>query len=205
LGNWAWLGGVTWTSDDAGTSLGITSTAGKRSESSNDNWAMYSIVGKHNFTDKLHFIMQHDHGFADNVWTPNGLASGAEGGREDAEWYGLNNYLIYDVNDKVSAGLRAEWFRDHNGMRVWGPGRCYAASANQGDNFACSGDYAANYPNANMGSNYYAITAGMSYKPAKWLNLRPNLRYDITDRAQAFDSGNSRSQFLVTADVVVTF
>lgn len=203
LGNWNFLGGVTWTSDDAGTSLGITSTAGDRAEGVSDAWAMYSIVGKHNFTDKLHYVIQHDHGFADNVWTANGAARGTEGGREDAEWYGINQYLIYDVSDKVSAGLRAEWFRDHNGFRVYGPGRCFAASANQGDNFACGGDYFANY--TQQGSNYYAITAGLSYKPAKWLNLRPNLRYDFTDDARAFSNGTRQSQFLMTADVVITF
>ncbi len=196
MGNWSWLGGVTWTSDDAGTSLAITSTAGDRSESYSDSWAMYSIVGKHNFTDKLHYIIQHDHGFADNVITAN------PSNIENAEWYGINQYLIYDVNDKVSAGLRGEWFRDHNGFRVWGPGRCFAASANQGGNFACPTDYAA-YPLA--GSNYFAITAGMSYKPAKWLNLRPNIRYDFTDDAKAFSNGTRQSQLLMTADVVITF
>lgn len=208
LGNWAWLGGVTWTSDDAGTSLAITSTAGKRSESFNDNWAMYSIVGKHNFTDKLHYIIQHDHGFADNVWTANGQTAqnnGAASNLENAEWYGINQYLIYDVSDKVSAGLRAEWFRDHNGFRIWGPGRCFASSANAGGNFACpnGADYANAYPQE--GSSYYAVTAGLSYKPAKWLNLRPNLRYDFTDNAKAFDGGTRHNQLLFTADVVVTF
>ncbi|MDT4290963.1 porin [Methylomonas sp. MO1] len=201
LGNWAWLGGVTWTSDDAGTSLAITSTAGDRSENSNDTWAIYSIVGKHNFTDKLHYIIQHDHGFANNIWTasaaPNGTAT------QDAEWYGINQYLIYDINDKVSAGVRAEWFRDHNGIRVYGPGRCYAAAGNEGANFACGGNYLAS--NFQEASGYYAVTAGMSYKPAKWLNLRPNVRYDFTDNAKAFDNGTRHNQFLVTADVVITF
>jgi len=203
LGNWAWLGGATWTSDDAGTSLSVTSTAGKRSESANDNWAMYSIVGKHNFTDKLHYIIQHDHGFADNIWTANGAASNEANPAQNAEWYGINQYLIYDVNDKVSAGLRAEWFRDHNGIRVYGPGRCYAAAGNQGSNFACGNNYLANY--TQEGSGYYAFTAGMSYKPAKWLNLRPNARYDITDQAKAFSNGTRQSQFLISADVVITF
>lgn len=203
LGNWAWLGGVTWTSDDAGTSLAITSTAGERSENASDSWAMYSVVGKHNFTDKLHYIIQHDHGFADNVWTANGNATDPANPNQNAEWYGLNQYLIYDVNDKVSAGLRAEWFRDHNGFRVNGPGRCFAAAGNVGNNFACGSNYGTSY--VQEGSGYYAVTAGLSYKPAKWLNLRPNLRYDFTDNARAFDNGTRHNQFLVTADVVITF
>jgi hypothetical protein len=210
LGNWAWLGGATWTSDDAGTSLTVTSTAGSRSESEDDSWAMYSIVGKHNFTDKLHYIIQHDHGFADNIWTGNGQIAqnnGEASNRQDAEWYGINQYLIYDVTDKISAGLRGEWFRDHNGVRVWGPGRCYAAAGNVGANFACGSDYATNYSQngGQQGSSYYAITAGMSYKPAKWLNLRPNVRYDFTDDAKAFSNGTRQSQLLMSADVVVTF
>ena len=200
LGAWSFLGGATWTSDDAGTSLTVTSTAGERAEDVDDTWAMYSIVGKHNFTDKLHYIIQHDHGFADNIITGNAVKNGT--GTENAEWYGINQYLIYDVNDKVSAGLRAEWFRDHNGARVVGPGRCVAAT-NEGGNYACGlGDYA-NY--AWEGSNYYAVTAGLSYKPAKWLNLRPNVRYDFTDQTKAFDSGTGRNQLLVSADVVVSF
>ena len=198
LGNWAFLGGVTWTSDDAGTSLAVTSTAGEVAENNSGAWNMYSVVGKHDFMDNLHYIIQHDHGFADNVGAP-------DSGNGNAEWYGINQYLIYDVNDKVSAGLRAEWFRDHNGYRVNGPGRCFAASGNLGSNFACpngpypNGDYAAG------GNGYYAITAGLSYKPAKWLNLRPNIRYDFTDNLKAFDNGNGRNQLLITADVVVTF
>lgn len=192
LGNWAFLGGATWTSDDAATSLAATATAGHVAENNNGSWNMYSLVGKHDFTESLHYIIQHDHGYADKV-----INSGAN----NAEWYGINQYLIYDVNDKVSAGLRAEWFRDHDGFRVNGPGRCFAAAGNAGTNFACPNNPA--YP---AGSNgYYAITAGMSYKPAKWLNLRPNVRYDFTDNLKAFDNGNGRNQLLVSADVVITF
>jgi len=193
LGNWAFLGGVTWTSNDAGTSLAVTSTAGEVAENNSGAWNMYSVVGKHDFMDNLHYIIQHDHGFADNV--------GALSNNGDAEWYGINNYLIYDVNDKLSAGLRAEWFRDHNGYRVNGPGRCFAAAGNIGTNYACPN--ATGYPLA--GSSYYGITAGLSYKPMAWLNLRPNVRYDFTDDVKAFDNGNGRNQLLVTADFIITF
>lgn len=192
LGNWAFLGGATWTSDDAGTSLALTSTAGEVAEGDDSAWAMYSLVGKHNITDKLHYIIQHDHGFAEN--TVNGTHTG--------EWYGINQYLIYDVTDKLSAGLRGEWFNDQNGLRIAGPGRCFAAGTADGGNYACNTDEYANYT---TGGSYYAVTAGLSYKPAKWLNLRPNVRYDFTDKAKAFSEGTRQSQFLMTADVVITF
>jgi hypothetical protein len=200
LGNWAFLGGVTWASDDAGTSLALTATAGERDEDSSAAWAMYSLVGKHNFTDKLHYIIQHDHGFADDVMTAHSYA--VTGTPENAQWYGINQYLLYDINEKVTAGLRAEWFRDHNGFRVFGPGRCVAAT-NATDNYACSTADVLAYPFE--GSNYYAVTAGLNYKPAKWLSLRPNLRYDWTDKTAAFSGGTRSDQLLFTADMIVTF
>ena len=197
LGNWSFLGGATW-DNDAGTSVTLTGTAGARAEDSDDAWAIYSIVAKHDFTDSLHYIFQHDHGFADNIITGE-----SGGGTQDAEWYGINQYLIYDVTEKVSAGLRAEWFSDPNGARIFGPGRCLAAT-NANGNYACNAtDYANSYPWE--GSNYYAVTAGVSYKPVAWLNLRPNLRYDITDGSKVFDRGNASSQFLISADATITF
>ncbi|TAN53821.1 MAG: porin [Methylococcaceae bacterium] len=206
LGNWAFLGGVTWTSDDAGTSLALTSTAGDRSEDSSSAWALYSLVGKHNFTDKLHYVIQHDHGYADNVLTSHSALSGKT---ENARWYGINQYLFYDIKDNLTAGVRAEWFRDHGGFRVWGPGRCVASTNvnnGAGDSYACGGainPVGAAYPYD--GSSYYAITAGLSYKPLKWLNLRPNVRYDWSDKVKAFDGGKRGDQVLFTADVVVSF
>lgn len=202
LGSWAYLGGATWTSDDAGTSLALTSTAGGRSEHADDSWAIYSLVGKHNITDKLHYVIQHDHGFADNVLTAHSAISG--GKTENAQWYGINQYLFYDIKDNLTAGLRAEWWRDDNGFRVAGPARC-GASTNLNGSYACgAGDFAP-YLGQAQGSSYYAITAGLSYKPLKWLNLRPNIRYDWTDKVKAFDAGQRRDQVLFTADVVVSF
>lgn len=209
VGNWSFLGGATWTSDDAGTSLALTSTAGEQSEVNSSKWAMYSLVGKHNFTDKLHYIIQHDHGFADNVATGNASAAKGEVATQNAEWYGINQYLIYDVTDKLSAGLRAEWFRDNNGFRVNGPGRCVAGAQPNGSNTTCGAAWGGYYGNnaafLSQGSGYYALTAGVSYKATKWLNLRPNVRWDHSDQVKAFAGGNSHDQVLFTADAVITF
>ncbi|MGH8548064.1 MAG: porin [Methylococcales bacterium] len=199
LGNWDFLGGVTWTSDDEGTSLALTSSAGERSENSSSAWAIYSIVGKHDFTEKLHYVFQHDHGFADNVLT-------AKGSTDDAEWYGINQYLFYDIQDNLSAGMRAEWWRDRDGFRVAGPARC-GASLNADNTPAGFSTYACGpnnfvYPFA--GSDYYALTLGLTYKPVPWILLRPNLRYDHAD-IRAFDAGQRRNQLLVTGDLVITF
>lgn len=200
-GAWDFLGGATWTSDDAGSSLNISGTVGPTSETSNKNWALYSIVGKHNLNDKTHLVVQHDHGFA------QGLASGGK----TAEWYGINSYIFYDINDKLAAGLRAEWFRDQDGTRVVNAGRC-GAGLNPGYNAAgatcaANGNAMAGYFPG--GNGFYALTAGLSYKPTKWLNLRPNMRLDYADK-NAFGFGSDglavqKTQFLFSADAVVTF
>ena len=67
-------------------------------------------------------------------------------------------------------------------------------------------------------ASYYAFTAGLNYKPMKWLTLRPNVRYDWVDGTFAGTSnpykpfGNGTSpgngkdaQFLFSADAVITF
>jgi hypothetical protein len=197
LGNWNFLGGGTWTSNDAATTLTVLSTIGSQSEKNNDLWAFYSVVGTHNFTDKLHYIIQHDHGFADNI-----LIGGIN---QNTQWYGINQYLTYDVHDKVTVGLRAEWFSDPDGFRIAPPGRCGAGfnvdkSTGGASSYTCAGG---TYP-ITQGSDYYAATVGLNYKPAKWLSLRPNLRYDYST-VKAFDSGDRRSQLLFTADMVITF
>jgi len=209
MGTWSGLYGVTWTSDDAADSLFISGTAGKQSDNNNHFWGDVSLVGKHNFSDKLHFILQHDHGWANSVITANGLSSGTIGGLQNADWYGINGYLLYDVTDKVGVGVRGEWFRDNNGFRINGPGRCGAAvnaappypGGGGTYNYACGSGYST-YPYA--GSSYEEVTIGMTYKPVKWLNLRPNVRWDHSD-LKVFAGGNSQDQVMITGDAVVSF
>jgi outer membrane receptor protein involved in Fe transport len=164
---------------------------------------------KHNILDNLHAVLQHDHGYANGVITPKGM--------KDAEWYGINSYLMYDIMDNLGVGVRGEWFRDNDGFRVCSPARIAA-----GINVDASG---AAYSNAgNIGqvtcqpANYYAFTVGMNYKPLKWLTLRPNVRYDWVDgtfagtnnRYKPFGNGatpgdGKDGQFLFSADAVIVF
>ncbi|MGZ8225377.1 MAG: porin [Methylococcaceae bacterium] len=182
LGNWAGLMGATFTADN-GTSFNISGTYGAQSESNSADWSMYSMVLKHNFSEQIHFVLQHDHGYADNVATFTAT--------EDAEWYGINTHLYYDINDEFTVGLRGEWFRDQNGFRVYAPGRPFQGSA---------------LPAA----SYYEFTTGVTWKPKSWLSVRPNIRYDWADGngstgSLPFDGKNQDSQFLFSTDVTVKF
>jgi len=202
LGNWGGIAGTTWTSDDKGTSANITGTYGGTSEQSSNAWAMYSMVLKHNITDKTHLVLQHDHGYADNVLAPEGPGT-------DAEWYGINTHLYYDIKDDLTVGVRGEWFRDHNGIRVCSPGRVGAATNFHGGEAV---SYAANFLSTCQPASYYAFTVGMNYKPTKWLNLRPNVRYDWvdgtvagTDQSYRPFGNNKMDQFLFSTDFTINF
>ncbi|WP_077727954.1 porin [Methylocaldum sp. 14B] len=189
LGNWAFLGGVTWASDDKGSSVAFSATSGEISEQDANNWSMYSLVIKHDIMEGLHYTFQHDHGWANSVVGATDR-SGSNG--TDAEWYGINQYLTYDISDDLAVGLRAEWFRDDDGFRVVSPARTLGALP---------------------ASSYYAFTAGLNWKPVNWLMVRPNVRYDWADKADAYDNaggaasfaGKKSDQFLFSADVVITF
>lgn len=182
LGNWNGIGGVTWTSDDKGTSVFVSGTTGATSEHDNNNWSMYSLVVKHDIMEGLHYTFQHDHGFANKI-----------AGLGDATWYGINQYLTYDIQDDLGVGIRAEWFRDDDGYRVASPGRTLT-----------------HFPGAN---SYYEVTAGLNWKPLKWVSVRPNVRYDWADDTDAFNNGGGdtgyaatrKDQFLFSTDVVISF
>jgi hypothetical protein len=227
LGNWDFLGGAGWTSDDKSYSLNVTGTAGNRSYTNPGNnsfWGIYSIVGKANwFDDDLHYVIQHDHGYANGV--SNGMLTNADGTYDtsiNAQWYGINQYLMYDIEDNLGVGLRAEWFRDANGFRVAGPARCGASTnltnpgnASSGSSFACSGGNASYLAsnqggnNAGGGANYYELTAGLNYKPLKWVILRPNARYDFSQGVNAFMSSTTGTmlnyQFTFSFDATIVF
>jgi Putative beta-barrel porin-2, OmpL-like. bbp2 len=206
LGNWSGLMGATWTSTDKNTSFNASGTYGGTSEHSSDAWAMYSLVLKHNITDKFHMVLQHDHGFADQVVTSTSAINEKRAG--DAEWYGINTHWTYDVLDNLAAGVRLEWFQDQNGFRVCSPGRVAAATDNLGSS------HAANFLSSCTSGSYYEVTAGVNWKPVKWLNIRPNVRYDWVDRISTAGIGtpaagpfgdSKNNQFLFSTDFNINF
>jgi hypothetical protein len=203
LGNWSGLLGATWTTEDKGTSANITGTLGDTSEHSTTKFGMYSIVLKHNILDSLHAVLQHDHGYAEGVAVPGGAV-------KDAEWYGVNGYLMYDILDNLGIGIRGEWFRDQDGFRVCSPGRVAAAT---NDSYGAAFSSAASFLSNCQPASYYELTVGLNYKPLKWITLRPNIRYDWVDGRDTssglsykpFGNGDKSEQFLFSADAIITF
>jgi hypothetical protein len=174
-GAWNYLGGVSWKNDFSTTSSSLHIVTGPYDDSKSGNRTRYTFLFNHDFTPFLHYTFQQDYAFQDNM---------AQLGGGTADWYGVNNYLLFDIDDELAAGLRAEWFRDADGVRV-------TQNTRGGP--------------LNGASSYYALTGGVNWKPMKWVNVRPEVRYDWADNANAFDSGNQNDQFTFSADVILHF
>jgi hypothetical protein len=181
-----YLGGVTWTNcaESFSAAFAISCTE----QGPGVNQMIYSVVGTWNVTDRLTYVIQHDLG---ETFDP------AMGTR--AEWYGLNQYFLYQINDCWSAGLRAEWFRDDDGVRVMGLG---VGNQNQGQPQA---------PPHFVG-DFYEITAGLNWTPTCSLTVRPEVRWDWFDSdlptppgTRPYDAGDRGGQFLFGCDLIYTF
>jgi hypothetical protein len=128
---------------------------------------MYSVVVSHDLSDQLHYVFQHDFGTEEeSLSTP-----------DNTKWYGINQYLTYDISEVMGAGLRAEWFRDEAGTRVTG-----------------------------LDDHFFAVTAGINYSINAWAKVRPEIRYDwVTNDTEPFDDGTEDNQFLFSMDLIVSF
>lgn len=208
LGNWGGIAGITWTSDDMGSSINLSGTYGETSTRSTEPWGMYSLVMKHQVTPKTFFVFQHDHGYASGV-----LLNGVN---KNAQWYGINTHLYYDLTPELAVGMRAEWFRDQDGFRVFSPGRVSAATNNRGFSYALGSGQLGN--STSVPADYYAITVGMNWKAAKTLkldwkpaqqfNVRPNVRYDNVDAmhgATYRPFGGRKDQVVLSLDFMLPF
>jgi hypothetical protein len=142
-------------------------------------------------TDKWTYVLQHDNGWQDaSVAIPGAGVAG-----QDAEWYGVNQYLFYTINDCWKAGVRAEWFRDDDGVRVAGVRPTSQDGLDAGNTVATPGGYA---------GNFYEISLGLNWTPHANLNIRPEIRYDWYDGiGNPFGDGNNQSQWVGGFDAYV--
>jgi hypothetical protein len=173
----AYIGGAAYTPESGQYSLAFALITGDEDGSApplEGNRTMYSLVFSWNPCERLQHVLQYDHG----------IQSLATGGT--SEWYGLNQYLFYKLNDCWRVGLRGEWFRDDDGTRV-------------------TGLRAGNSTPGGHAGNFYQLTAGLNWSPTKNLMLRPECRWDGFGGTNAvagpFDGRNG--QFTAGVDLVL--
>ena len=157
-------------------SLAVISSSEANLAGGTSDRAMYSLVLDVPLTENFSYVLQHDHGWHENYFAAGG----------PAEWYGINQYLFYDVNRCWRLGGRFEWFRDDDGARVAGvrPGNPYAG---------------------NSPGDFCQIGLGANYQPHANVLVRPELRWDWYDGngVPPFDANRSRSAFLGGLDVIL--
>lgn len=173
---------------------GITTAQGTMDDAR--SWA--SMVMKRYLHPQIYYVFQGDYGrqeqavvLLDNTNNTVGFDAG--------QWWGLNQYLVYQWNKKWSAGLRAEWFRDEGNSRVGVPI-----------------EYVGTGPAFN-GNDYFAITGGVNWKPHSNVLLRNEIRWDSSDvesnpsvpggiaGIRPFNDRSDDDQLTVALDLVVLF
>ena len=118
--------------------------------------------------------VEHDYGW-----------STATAGKAGSEWYGIAGYLKYEFDPGLALGLRLEWFRDDDGVRVGVPAR---------------------HPDTvGHASDYFETTLGLNWRPLPWMILRPSVRYDYSADWQAFSNNTRNDQVLLMSDVIIYF
>jgi hypothetical protein len=109
--DFAFLGGIDWTSPDERTSIAFAIHVGREQNEPPPNTnlrTLYSLVVQHWLSQRLQYAIQYDHGFD--------KGGGAYG--RDADWFGLNQCFYYTLNPSWRAGVRCEWFRDEDAARI---------------------------------------------------------------------------------------
>ncbi len=185
------LGGIRWQSSDRRTTVSYALTNGPQDPAGGQNRFVYSLVIQEKLGPRSQYVLVHDLGVENNAPLD---------GRQ-SQWYGLNQYYIYSLSSQWAACLRAEWFRDQDGVIVDGPGTMPGVRAWSGRGFA---------------GNFYEVTAGVNWHPHQNVIFRPEVRYDWydgglgTDSAAAppglpFGDGRSSTQLLTAADLILLF
>jgi len=141
----SWLGGFSYTLGDYAT-LTYISTAGNFGWRGDDGYE-HSVVLDTNLSDKLNYVFQTDYLRVDSTGEDN---------------FGINQYLLYTLNDCVGLGARMEWWK----------GDVLTGYAPHGGVLPAAGSL-----------SYYAATFGANIRPHANVVIRPEVRVDWSPAA----------------------
>ena len=139
-GGSSFLGGISTALTEATTMTYIT-TIGDFGARGSDAYS-HSFVFDTAVTDRFNYVLQSDLVRVDSTGEDN---------------VGINQYFLYDINDNLAAGVRAEWWK----------GDTLTGYAPHGGTLPASGSH-----------SYYDVTVGLNIKPNQNFIIRPEYRYD---------------------------
>lgn len=111
----------------------------------------------------------------------NAAVDPVTGGRKDADWYACSAHLFYSVDPRLRLGMRAEWFRDDEGTRT------------------------AQLKRPGFAASFSDLTLGVTYKPCRSLQVRPEVRLDWCPDARSYNDQTDKVQFTAAFDVIWRF
>lgn len=148
--NPTYMGSVKWVQSDGRSSVLFSVILGKgRFDAAHNfhNPEIFDLVVTHKFNPRLNYSFEGLYGFTFDV-----------PGVGFANWFGILNYLTYDLTPRLSGTVRSEFFDDVQGQRT-----------------GFSGLYA-------------TLTAGVQFRPRKDVIIRPEFRYDYNSDSRPFES-----------------
>ncbi len=178
-----YLFGFSWTPSPV-ASLAATVVTGREDDTGTQDRTVCSIVYTRQLSNRLRYVFQTDIGTETNAELDTNFNP------DSAKWYGVNNYLFYDINCRLTAGARIEWFRDQDNARVLG------------------------IPIESLvrGGNYGELSLGLNWRATESTVWRPELRWDWSDVYQVdipgsgmFDDFTKRNQFTAAMDMIFNF
>jgi hypothetical protein len=152
-------------------------------------------------SEDLTWVFQTDFGTQTNA-----LANG-----NSAQWYGINQYLLWQQTDTLAWGAGFEWFRDDDGFRVGGFLPNFATIPAGGAPLKPRGLPTTRFPYI---GDFFQLTVGPKWTPSPNVIIRPNLRWDWFDGIspvvgadfnRPFDDGTKNWQVLANIDLILQF
>jgi hypothetical protein len=143
------LGQVKWAPPAGRASVALNTVLTRPEFDAPENFAffnMYDVVFTYKISDRLGYVANAAYSHIDDV-----------PGTGFTDWYGVAQYLTYQVSPTVSTTARVELFNDTTGFRTGFEGL------------------------------YTAVTAGVTWKPFPALIARPFVRFDHNNQTRPFD------------------
>jgi hypothetical protein len=143
------------------------------------NRTRYSWLLFLSLTERIDYVFHH--------WL--GLQEAGAPGNRQADWYGIDHYAYYTLNDRWRAGIRYEWFRDEEGTRLG-----LARPSNP------------NIPP--LPGDIYSVAFGLNWSPDANLMVRPEVRWDVFDGEtprRPFQDGRNDNQLMLGVDAILHF
>ena len=166
---------------DSNTTIGVIGYGGPEQTAtslggtgSSGNWRDGGeIVVTRKVTDKFTVDLQGDYGAEEKVVD-----------RGNSEWYAAGLWLIYDFTDKIELAVREDYLKDKDGARTSGA-----------DGFPAF--------TPGSGPELYSSTATLNLKPVDNFQVRPEVRWDHSDKPGTYNG--IRDQFTIGVGVAYLY